>query len=139
MSALYLLAIKKVICIQRGVPNVLARLSELGAQCVALSSIVVAELAHGVEKSAHKARCRKVLKSFLSEVRVLPWMKDAMWRFTRPTPVLQSSGQIIGGLDVSMDSHALAADAACVTKNTREFEQIQGLKLENWVNPVGAS
>jgi predicted nucleic acid-binding protein len=27
----------------------------------------------------------------------------------------------------------LALDAVCVTNNTREFERIEGLKLESWV------
>jgi len=70
MSSLYMLDTNMVIYIQRGVPNVLARLNELGADRVALSALVAAELAYGVEKSHHQARNRKVLELFLSEVRV---------------------------------------------------------------------
>ena len=66
MSSLYLLDTNMVIYIQRGVPSVLSRLNELGADRVALSSIVAAELAYGVEKSANKERNRKVLSLFLS-------------------------------------------------------------------------
>ncbi len=139
MSSLYMLDTNMVIYIQRGVPHVLARLNELGAGRVALSSIVVAELAYGVEKSMHQARNRKVLESFLSEVRVLPWTQDAMWHFAKHNHALRSKGQSIGELDLLIGCHALALDAVCVTNNTREFERIEGLKLENWVNPVGAA
>ncbi len=138
MSALYLLDTNMVIYIQRGVPNVLARLNELGADRVALSSIVVAELAYGVEKSAHKERNRKVLELFLSEVRVLPWTQDAMWHYARHNHALRTSGNVIGEMDLLIGCHALALDAVCVTHNTREFERIEGLRLENWVNPVSA-
>jgi tRNA(fMet)-specific endonuclease VapC len=30
-------------------------------------------------------------------------------------------------------AHALALDVVLVTNNTKEFERIDGLKLENWV------
>jgi len=136
MSALYLLDTNIVIYIQRGVPSVLARLNELGADRVALPSIVAAELAYGVEKSTFKDRNRKVLELFLSEVRVLPWTQDAMWHFARHQHELRQSGQVIGELDLLIACQALALDAVCVTNNTREFGRIKGLKLENWVNPA---
>jgi tRNA(fMet)-specific endonuclease VapC len=136
MSALYLLDTNIVIYIQRGVPSVLARLNELGADRVALPSIVAAELAYGVEKSTSKDRNRKVLELFLSEVRVLPWTQDAMWHFARHQHELRQSGQVIGELDLLIACQALALDAVCVTNNTREFGRIKGLKLENWVNPA---
>ena len=136
MSALYLLDTNIVIYIQRGVPSVLARLNELGADRVALPSIVAAELACGVEKSTFKDRNRKVLELFLSEVRVLPWTQDAMWHFARQQHELRQSGQVIGELDLLIACQALALDAVCVTNNTREFGRIKGLKLENWVKPA---
>jgi len=135
MASLYLLDTNMVIYIQRGVPSVVARLNELGAQRVALSSIVVAELAYGVEKSLHKTRNRQVLELFLSEVRVLPWSMDAMWHYAHHKQALRTAGQSIGELDLLIGCHALALDAVCVTNNTREFERIDGLKLENWAQP----
>jgi predicted nucleic acid-binding protein len=79
-----------------------------------------------------KARNRKVLELFLNEVRVLPWTQDAMWHYARQQHALRSTGKSIGELDLLIGCHALALDAVCVTNNTREFERIEGLKLENW-------
>ncbi len=134
MSSLYLLDTNMVIYIQRGVPSVLSRLNELGADRVVLSSLVVAELAYGVEKSAHKARNRKVLELFLSEMRVLPWTQDAMWHYAKHNHALRTSGRPIGEMDLLIGCHALALDAVCVTNNTRELARIEGLTLENWVD-----
>ena len=36
-------------------------------------------------------------------------------------------------MDLLIACQALAEDATLVTNNTREFERIEGLKLENWV------
>lgn len=138
MSPLYMLDTNMVIYIQRGVPNVVARLNELGSSRVVLSALVAAELAYGVEKSDHKARNRKVLELFLSEVRVLPWTQDAMWHFARQQHALRSTGKSIGELDLLIGCHAMALDAVCVTNNTREFGRIEGLKLENWIHPLSA-
>ncbi|EDV9778555.1 type II toxin-antitoxin system VapC family toxin, partial [Salmonella enterica subsp. enterica] len=35
--------------------------------------------------------------------------------------------------DTAIAGHAIAAGALLVTNNTREFERVQGLKLEDWV------
>jgi len=56
-----------------------------------------------------------------------------MWHFARHQHALRSAGKVVGELDLLIGCHALALDAVCVTNNTREFERIEGLKLENWV------
>jgi tRNA(fMet)-specific endonuclease VapC len=133
MSSLYLLDTDMVIYIQRGVPGVLQKLTVLGRQRVALPSLVVAELAYGVEKSTQQLRNRERLEQFLMEMTVLPWAHTAIWHYARHFHALRQKGQPIGHMDLLIASQALAEDATLVTNNTREFERIEGLKLENWV------
>lgn len=133
MSSLYLLDTNMVIYIQRGVPSVLQKLVALGRQRVALPSLVVAELAYGVEKSTHQLRNRERLEQLLMEMTVLPWAHTAMWHYARHFHALRQKGQLIGHMDLLIASQSLAEDATLVTNNTREFERIEGLKLENWV------
>ena len=52
----------------------------------------------------------------------------ALWR--RGTP--------IGSLDTMIAAHALSQQATLVTNNTREFANVKGLKLDNWVSGVAA-
>jgi tRNA(fMet)-specific endonuclease VapC len=133
MSALYLLDTNMVIYLQRGMPSVLQKLLALGRQGVALPSLVVAELAYGVEKSTHQARNRDRLEQLLLEFNVLPWAHTAMWHYARHFHALRQKGQTIGHMDLLIAAQALAEDATLVTNNLREFERIEGLKLENWV------
>ena len=133
MSSLYLLDTNMVICMQRGLPGVLQKLVTVGRHGVALPSLVVAELAYGVEKSAHQARNRERLEQLLLEFNVLPWAHSAMWHYANHFHALRTKGQPIGHMDLLIASQALAEDATLVTNNTREFERIEGLKLENWV------
>lgn len=133
MSALYLLDTNMVIYLQRGIPSVMQKLLVLGRQGVALPSLVVAELAYGVEKSTHQARNRDRLEQLLLEFTVLPWAHTAMWHYARHFHALRQKGQTIGHMDLLIAAQALAEDATLVTNNLREFERIEGLKLENWV------
>lgn len=133
MSSLYLLDTNMVIYIQRGVSNVLQKMGAVGRQGVALPSLVVAELAYGVEKSTHQARNRERLEQLLLEFNVLPWTHSAKWHYAHQFHALRQKGQPIGHMDLLIASQALAEDATLVTNNIREFERIEGLKLENWV------
>ncbi len=133
MSTLYFLDTNMVIYIQRGVPAVVKRLAALGQGRVALPALVAAELAYGVEKSAYPTENRRVLEQFIQRITVLPWTHAAMWHYARNYHALKTSGQMIGQNDLLIACQTLAEDAVLVTNNTREFERIEGLKLENWV------
>lgn len=122
-----------VIYLQRGAPPVLHRLAALGFDRVALPALVAAELAYGVEKSVHKERNRIRLEQFLQGIRVMPWTHAAMWHYARNYHALRLRGQPIGHMDLLIAAQALAEDATLVTHNVREFERIEGLRIEDWM------
>lgn len=100
---------------------------------IAVSAIVAAELAYGVEHSHRVEDNRKRLDVFFDGVPILDWSKHAIWHYAKLKSQLRKAGTPIGELDLQIAAHALALDAICVTNNTREFERIEGLRLENWV------
>lgn len=99
---------------------------------LAVSSITASELAFGVEKSGSE-RNKQALNKFLIPLEIVPYDEQAIWSYARIRQQLQSKGQTIGSLDMLIAGHALALDTVLVTNNTKEFERIEGLKLENWV------
>jgi tRNA(fMet)-specific endonuclease VapC len=46
---------------------------------------------------------------------------------------LEKTGQPIGANDMLIASHAKSLDCTIVTNNTKEFERVQALKIQNWV------
>ena len=46
---------------------------------------------------------------------------------------LQKAGTPIGPMDLLIASQAISKDLILVSNNTREFQRVQNLKLENWV------
>ena len=45
---------------------------------------------------------------------------------------LEKKGTPIGPLDMMIAGHAKSLGYTVVTNNTKEFERVKGLKLENW-------
>jgi tRNA(fMet)-specific endonuclease VapC len=136
---LYLLDSNIIIYAQRGNANVLKRMQEVGRDQIVLSSVVVAELVFGVEKSLHKEQNRTALHNLLSSFQIQGWDESAAWIYASHYHRLLSAGTPIGIHDLQIGCQALALEAVCVTNNTREFERIEGLKLENWVQPATAA
>ncbi len=99
---------------------------------LAISSITASELAFGVEKSGSQ-RNKQALNKFLAPLDILAYDDQAIWYYARLRHQLQSTGQSIGSLDMLIAAHALSLDMVLVTNNTKEFERVQGLKLENWI------
>jgi tRNA(fMet)-specific endonuclease VapC len=116
-------------------PHLLQRMQAAGKQALCVDAIVVSELAYGVAKSAptFQARNKLQLQKFLGSVNLLEWPSAAMWTYGQIRNALRISGLPIGDLDMLIGAHALHAGLTVVTNNTREFERIEGLKLENWV------
>lgn len=99
---------------------------------LAISSITASELAFGVEKSGSE-RNKQALNKFLAPLEILAYDEHAIWHYAKLRQDLQATGKTIGSLDMLIAAHALALDTVLVTNNIKEFERIDGLKLENWV------
>lgn len=113
-------------------PAVLARFHHYRLGEIGISSVVAAELAYGVAKSA-SPRNREALEMFLAPLEIMPFDESAIWTYGDLRADLQRRGQSIGSLDTMIAAHAVSLDALLVTNNTREFSRVRGLRLENWV------
>lgn len=111
--------------------SVVRRLKLEGRKNLVISSLVAAELAYGVENSA-RGDAKDQLQLFLSGLQILAWSDTAIWHYARHRKILRQAGTPIGEIDLLIAAHALAEDLTLVTNNTREFERVQGLRLENW-------
>ena len=100
---------------------------------MAISSITLAELAHGVEKSADQARNLAVVEDFVSRLDVLAYGDRAAWQYGLLRAALERQGTPIGVNDLHIAGHARSLGLIIVTNNVREFERVPGISVENWV------
>lgn len=106
-------------------------LYEVGEICI--SSISVSELYYGVRKSQMVERNLQALALFLAPLNIVDYDEKAAIEYGKIRSALESSGKTIGSLDMLIAAHAKSMGVTLVTNNSKEFERVHGLKLENWV------
>ncbi len=102
-----------------------------GQLCI--SSITLAELLHGVEKSRFVEQNLKNVENFISRLEVLEYGYKAASHYGDIRADLERKGTSIGVNDLHIAGHARSEGLIIVTNNVREFERVPGLRLENWV------
>lgn len=98
-----------------------------------ISSITMAELEYWVYNSSNPAQNQMALILFLSGIAILPFDAEAAKEYGAIRALLKKSGTLIGANDMLIAAHAKALGLILVTNNAREFERVEGLKIENWV------
>ena len=100
---------------------------------LSISSITLAELFYGAEKSAKTVHNLKNIEGFAARLEVLPFADTAAMHYGQIQAELEQTGTPIGPYDLMIAGHARSEGLVLVTNNTREFERVSGLRLENWV------
>jgi len=120
--------------LRRNSANLEAKLNQTlrGGQC-AVSVITRAELRCGQAAMSAEDKRRALIDGFLVRVPNLPWTAIAADHYGDLKFQLKRSGTPIGELDTQIAAHALAEGLILVTHNTRHFERVKGLKLEDWM------
>ena len=114
--------------------NVSQKFREIKAENITLSSITVAELLYGAEKSRSGERNRRALAQFMAALGTADFTADVARVYASLRASLERQGAPIGPLDTLIAAHALSLNATLVTNNIREFERVPGLPVENWTD-----
>ncbi len=101
-----------------------------GQACI--SAIVACELRYGLSKNPSE-KLRSKIEPFLGAITVLDFPAAAAKTYGAIRADLQIIGQPISGNDMLIAAHAIHTRLILVSDNTKEFERIPGLKLENWL------
>ena len=101
---------------------------------IAISSITVAELQYGVEKSAAREKNALALEAFLLPLEIAPFDLDSATAYGKIRAGLERQGTPIGGMDMLIAAQAIAQGFTLVTHNLKEFNRVPGLKCETWIN-----
>jgi tRNA(fMet)-specific endonuclease VapC len=112
--------------------SVRERVREVGWNQITICVITVAELYYGAYNSNRVTENLARAAFFIQNLPVLPLNNTALRRFGELKAELRRIGQPIADFDLLIASVALAAGYILVTNNTRHYERITGLQLENW-------
>ena len=108
------------------------RFSELAEQ-LCISSITLAELHYGAEKSARTMESLQAIEHFVARLEVLSFSPKAASHYGRLRAELERAGTPAGPHDMLIGAHARAEGLTVVTNNVREFARMPGVRVENWI------
>jgi tRNA(fMet)-specific endonuclease VapC len=128
----YLLDTNIVIYVIKRRPLSALALFNENAGRMAISSITLAELMHGAEKSNVPTRSLVAVEDFCSRLEVLPYGPKAAMHYGNIRAQLESRGQTIGVNDLHIAAHARSEGLTLVSNNLREFDRVEALQLANW-------
>ncbi|WP_044413551.1 type II toxin-antitoxin system tRNA(fMet)-specific endonuclease VapC [Thiomicrospira microaerophila] len=119
--------------IKRRPIEVLNKFNEFSGH-LGISSITLGELLHGVEKSQLRSKNLQAVEDFCSRLDVIEYDDKAAAHYGEIRAELERAGTPIGVNDLHIAGHARSLGTILVTNNLKEFERVDGLRLQNWLN-----
>ena len=103
------------------------------AEQLCISTVTLAELYHGAEKSSQVGHNVRRIEDFASRLVVLAYDARAASHYGDIRATLEADGNVIGVNDLHIAGHARSEGLALVTNNEREFSRVAALRVENWI------
>lgn len=118
--------------LNRRFPSVTERIRSSPPEDLCVSSVVVAELRYGADRSQKAAENHDRLDVLTAEVQCLDFDLAAASVYGRIRAALEAQGTPVGPYDMMIAAHAVSQGLVLVTDNEREFQRVFGLRIENW-------
>lgn len=123
------------ICIHffKGKFNLIEKLEEVELKNCAISEITLAELVFGAENSLTPHKNRDIIEQFSGQVTILP-IYDTINLYGKEKARLRKLGTMISDFDLLIGCTSVEKELIIVTENVREFERINNIRIENWID-----
>lgn len=124
-----------VFVIRQKAAIIVQRFRQFQSGDLGISTISLAELRFGADKSLNPAKNHAALNSFLVPLEIADFDASAADQYGTIRANLEQRGLPIGGMDTLIAAHAKSLGIPLVTNNISEFSRVQGLVLEDWSVP----
>jgi tRNA(fMet)-specific endonuclease VapC len=130
----YILDTNLCIRVLRDRPQSARRRFNENAEGLCISTIVLTELLHGAARSARPIEKRRAVEDFAARLNVLPFDEAAADHAADIRADLEKKGMPIGAYDLLIAGHARSRGLAVITGNLREFQRVDGIRCEDWLD-----
>ncbi|PIP39084.1 MAG: VapC toxin family PIN domain ribonuclease [Desulfobacterales bacterium CG23_combo_of_CG06-09_8_20_14_all_51_8] len=97
-----------------------------------ISAVTLMELYYGAYKSSHVESNLAKVKAIESSMGIFPVSQTLVEIFGLLKSNLEKTGTPLDDFDLVLAATALSHNLILVTNNTKHFQRINGLKIENW-------
>ena len=130
---MYLLDTNIISYWMRGDKTIIAKIKEQSPSDLSLSTVTLAEILYGIEKSPIKKRERRLkINQISSLLHIYSFDESAAAKYAIIRSKLEKTGMIISERDTQIAAIALASKLTVVTHNVKEFTRIDKLIVEDW-------
>ncbi len=129
---MYLLDTNTLIYFFKGIGNVANILLSKAPKDILIPSIALFELEVGIAKSTKPQKRSKQLVSLISIISISSFGSREAKVAAIIRANLEGKGTPIGPYDTLIAGTALSNNATLVTHNTKEFQRVEGLSIEDW-------
>ena len=117
----------------RGDDIILNKLKNQKPSDLSISTITLAEILYGIEKSPVKKKQRRDrIEAICSQLDIYPFDQDAARKYATIRSYLEKKGAPISERDLQIASIAVANQFRLITHNTKEFSRVPKLIVEDW-------
>lgn len=116
----------------RGNATVLSKWAKVAADQWTISAISGYEIQKGVEANPTTKSSQRATM-LLAQLEMEPVSSDVALEAAKIHQALKKKGLSIGPADELIAAHAITLGATLVSNNTKHFENVPGLTLENWL------
>jgi len=122
------------ICVEllRGNEEIIDKGQEANSE-VGVSSITVAELFYGAEKSVATKKNYFLIEEFLLTARILELDFTILKKFAQLKNKLRNEGNLLADADIFIAATALEKCEKLITGNVKHFIRFEELNIENWI------
>lgn len=129
---MYLLDTNIISFFVKGNPIVAKKINNTPISSITSCVFVHSECYYGIKNEEQALRLIPTYNGIFETIQILEFSLDSAKEFTKQKKRLKESGNIIPDFDLMIACTALANDLILVTNNTKHFERIEGLELEDW-------
>jgi tRNA(fMet)-specific endonuclease VapC len=128
----YLLDTNICVFFLRGKFNLDEIIKQKGKENCFISEITVFELRFGAENSDNPTKSHKAVDLFVSGISIIP-IYSSVKKYAKEKVRLRKLGKPINDeFDLLIGVTSVVNKLTLVTDNTKDFENIDGIKMENW-------
>ena len=128
----YLLDTNICVFFLRGKLNLDELIKQKGRENCFISEITVLELRYGAENSDNPVKSHKSVDNFIAGLSIVP-IFGSMKRYAKEKVRLKKIGKPMHDeFDLLIGVTALENKLTLVTDNLKDFERLEGIRLDNW-------
>lgn len=130
----YLLDTNIIVFFFRDKHNITEKLDEIGIENCFISEITLAELKYGAANSQQPQKHTKEIEQLLEFVSIIP-IASSIDLYATEKARLRKLGTPIDDFDLLIGCTAIENEMMLVTNNTKHFQRLNNVQLEDWTKP----